>query len=130
MTGSSKVKKVLIWPVHRGLTLNNILSRLEGYLTLIDTSSGYYKMKLDMQSSYLTTLSCLFGGHRYIRLLLGVLPNGNMFQRKMNKLFHGLSNVFDIADDILITGFDDLGRDHNEMLEMSRKSNLKLNKDM
>ena len=33
---------------------------------------------------------------------------GNMFQRKIDELFQGLPNVFGIADDILIVGFDEL----------------------
>ena len=49
------------------------------------------------------------------------------------KMFHELPNVFCIADDILIAGFDDLGRDYNEMvdkvLEICRKANLRLHKD-
>ena len=56
-----------------------------------------------------------------------------MSQRKIDELFHRLPNVFGIADDILITGFDDMCREHNAMLNMvqriCRKANLKLKKD-
>ena len=38
-----------------------------------------------------------------------------------------MSNAFGTADDILITEFGHLGRDHDETL--SRQSNLKLNMD-
>ena len=41
--------------------------------------------------------------------------------------------VFGIADDILIAGFDDMGRDHDatliSVLRICRQVNLKLNKD-
>ena len=41
-----------------------------------------------------------------------------------------MANVFGIADDILIAGFDDLGIDHDETLEkvlrICRQANLKL----
>ena len=40
-----------------------------------------------------------------------------MLQRKIDKLFQGLPNVFGIADDILIAGFDDLSRDYNATLD-------------
>ena len=45
------LNKVLIRPVHRGLTLNDILIRLAGikYLTLNDVSSGYHNLKLEEQ---------------------------------------------------------------------------------
>ena len=57
----------------------------------------------------------------------------DMFQRKMDKLFHELPNVFGIANDILISGFNEQGRDYDEtvdkVLKICRKANLKLNKD-
>ena len=36
---------------------------------------------------------------------------------KKDKLFQGLPNVFGIADDILIVGFDGMDRDHNATLD-------------
>ena len=69
----------------------------------------------------------------YIRLPFGVAPAGNMFQRKIDELFNDLPSVFGITDDILITGFDELGRDHDEtedkVLKICRDANLKLSKD-
>ena len=43
----------------------------------------------------------------------GLAPTDVMFQRKIDELLQGLFNVFGIADNILIAGFGDLGRDHN-----------------
>ena len=40
-----------------------------------------------------------------------------MFQKITNDLFSGMLNDLGIADDILIAGFDEHGRDHEEMLE-------------
>ena len=57
-------------------------------------------------------------------------PAGDMFQR--GELFKGLSNVFGIADDNLIAGFDVMSRDHdaavNKVLRICRQANVKLNK--
>ena len=52
----ARLNKVLIRPVHREPTLNDILPRLAGVkcLTPTDESSGYNNPKLDKQS-YLTT---------------------------------------------------------------------------
>ena len=56
-----------------------------------------------------------------------------MFQRKIDKLFSGMTKVFNIANDILNAGFDELGKDHNEalgkVLQVCMQANLKLNKD-
>ena len=51
------LNKVLIKPIHRGLTLSDIISRqvFIMYLTLINAYSGYHNIKLDEQSPYQTT---------------------------------------------------------------------------
>ena len=66
--GLTRLNKMLIRLVYGGKTLNDILLRLAGikYLTPIDASPHYHKLKLDEQLSYLTTFSCPFGGCRYI----------------------------------------------------------------
>ena len=57
----------------------------------------------------------------------------DMFQENIDELCSGMPNVFSIADDILIAGFDELGRNHNatldRMLRICREAYLNLNKD-
>ena len=38
------------------------------------------------------------------------------FRKKIDEIFKMLPNVFGIADDILVLGYDDNGRDHSNML--------------
>ena len=56
-----------------------------------------------------------------------------MFQRKIGKMFQGLPNTFAIVDDILVLGFNGMGRDHDDTLDkvlrICRQAKLKLNKD-
>ena len=51
-----------------------------------------------------------------------------MFQKKIDELFSGMPNVFSIADDTLLVGYDEQGREHDEMLEkvewLCRQSSL------
>ena len=58
---------------------------------------------------------------------------GNMFQCKINEIFNNMPNIFGIADDILVIGYDNDGTDHNEMvhkvLQRCKEVNLKLNKE-
>ena len=102
-------------------------------MSIIDASSGYHNFKLDTQSSYLTTFSCPFGSYHYKCLLFGAMLVGNMFQRKINKIFNDIPNVFGIAENILVIGYDKDGADHDEavysVLEQCQNVNLKLNKD-
>ena len=102
--------------MHRGPTLNDILSKLNNaqYLSVVDVSSGYHNLKLDENSSYLTTFACQFGRCRYKRLLFGAAPAGDMFQRRIDKIFKDLPNVFGIIYDILVAGYEDDRKDHDE----------------
>ena len=126
--------KQLIRPVHRGATLNDILPRLScvKYHTLTYANSGCHNLKLDGKSSYLTNFSCPFGRYQYIQLPFGESPVGDIFQKKIDELFSGMSNVFHIADGIMIAGFDESCKEHDETLEkvllVCRQVNLKLNK--
>ena len=103
-----QLNQALIRPVHWGPTLNVILPKLHNmqYMSIINASSGYHYLKLDMQSSYLTTFSCLFGRYHYKCLPFGAAPVGNVFHRKIDKIFNDIPNVFWIADDILVIGYD------------------------
>ena len=56
-----------------------------------------------------------------------------MFQRKIDEIFNDISNVFGIADDILVIGYDKDKADHDKVvysvLKWCQDVNLKLNKD-
>ena len=131
----AKLNQVLIRPVHRGPTLNNIFPKLNNvkYLSLIDVSSGYHNLKLDERSSYLSTFACQFGRYRYKRLPFGAAPTGDIFQQKIDDIFQILPNVFGITDDVLVVDYDNDSKDHDEMLQQVLQIcghvNLKLNKD-
>ena len=51
----------------------------------------------------------------------------------IDKFFSGMPNIFIIAGDVLVTGFDRLGRDYDVIIEkvqrLCRKATLNLNKD-
>ena len=48
---------------------------------------------------------------------LGTAPAGDMFQRKINKIFKDMPNVFGIVDDILVAEYEADGRDHDKTLQ-------------
>ena len=56
-----------------------------------------------------------------------------MFQHKIDEIFNDMPNVFGIADDILVIGYDKNGADHDEavysVLQQYQDVNLKLNKE-
>ena len=73
------------------------------------------------------------GQYRCKQLPFGAAPSGNMFQWKIDGICNDMLNVFGIVDDILVVGYEDNGRDHDEtvwkVLQRCRDINLKLNKD-
>ena len=96
-------------------------------------SSWYHSIKLNERSSNLTTVAYPFGRFRYKRLPFEASPVGDMFQRKMDKIFKDLPNVFGIAGDNLIVGYNSDTKDYDDtmqgVLEICKQVNLKLNKD-
>ena len=46
----------------------------------------------------------------------GAISAGIGFSKKFDKIIKDLPNVFGIADDILIAGYDSDGKDHDETL--------------
>ena len=57
----------------------------------------------------------------------------NMFQHKIDKILNDMPNVFGIADDILVIGYNDDGPDQDAMvhkvLQRCEEVNFKLNKE-
>ena len=60
--------------------------------------------------------SCPFSRYRHIKLPLGEASAGDMFQKRIDELCRDLQNVFDVADDISIAGFNEEDRGHDETL--------------
>ena len=78
---AARLNQVLIRPVQRGSTINDILHRLicTKYFTLIDDSLGYYNLTLD-NKSYLTSCPHQCDRYRYTTLLFGTGLVGQIFQ--------------------------------------------------
>ena len=125
-------------PKYQMPTLEEILPTLSKakIFTVLDAKEGFYQVKLDDNSSYLTTFWTPFGRYRYLRMPFGISSAPEEFQRRMHTTLQGLSGVEVIADDILVYGCGDTEeeyqRDHDEnllhLLQRARERNLKLNK--
>ena len=81
--------------------LNNVQ-----YMSIVDVSSGYHNLQLDTKSSYLTTFVFPFGRYQYKPLLFGAMPAADMFQHNIDDIFSDMPNIFGIADDILVIGYN------------------------
>ena len=115
------LNQALIRPIHRGPTLNDILPRHSNMpcMSIINASLGSNNLKLDEQLSYLTTFACPFGRYQYKWLPFRAVLVGDMFQCKINEIFNDMPNVYGIADDILVIGYDKDETDHDDAVYKS-----------
>jgi hypothetical protein len=72
--------------------------------TVCDAKSGYWHVPLDHESSLLTTFNTPWGRYRYTRIPFGIKSAGEVFQKRLDEVLEGLEGVYNIVDDILITG--------------------------
>ena len=70
--------------------------------TKLDCKNGYWQVKLDQDSSILTTFNTPFGRYNWTRMPFGISPAGEIFQRRLDQAIEGLGRVRTVADDVLI----------------------------
>ena len=103
-------------------TIEDIASRLHGakVFSVLDAKNGFWHVKLEEESSYLTTFHTHFGRYRWCRMPFGVSSASEVFQHRMHELIEGLSGTEVVADDFIVAGFGDTleeaSRDHNKNL--------------
>lgn len=104
--------------------------------SVLDAKDGYWQVKLDEESSYLTTFWTPLGRFRWMRMPFGIKPAAEEYQRRQHEALQGLKGVSVIADDILLYGCGDTTEealaDHDinlaALLQRAREVNLKLNR--
>ena len=119
-------------------TVEEVLPKLAKakVFTVLDAKDGFHQVKLDKESSLLTTFWTPFGRYRYLRMPQGISSAPEEYQRRQNEALSGLNGVEVIADDILCCGsgetIKDALADHDSnllsLLDRAREVNLKLNK--
>ena len=103
-------------------TIEEIATRLHGakVFSVLDAKNGFWHVKLDEESSYLTTFHTPFGRYRWCRMPFGISSAPDVFQRRMHELIEGLNGTEVVADDFTVAGFGDTleeaVRDHNKNL--------------
>ena len=70
----------------------------------LDVQESFWHIRLDEQSSLLTTMITPYGRYRWARLPFGLNVSSEIFQRKLNEALEGLDGTCTIANDIIIAG--------------------------
>lgn len=102
-------------------SLEEVSSQLAGkkYFTVLDYKDGFYHIKLDNESSKLTTFSTPFGCYRFLRLPFGINLAPEYFQKTNLKNFGDIQNTIIYFDDLLIANDTLEGHDKtlNEVIQ-------------
>lgn len=79
-------------------------------------------MKLDEESSRLTTMITPFGRDRWAKLPFGLKVSSEIFQRKLDEVFGNMTGVFSVVDDIIIAGCgeNDVEADQDHVLKLRK----------
>ena len=107
--------------------LDDILPDLRNakIFTKLDVKHAFWHVKLDDESSKLTTMNTPFGRFRWNRLPFGLKVSSEIFQKRLSNALSGLNGTFAIADDIIVVGqgdtLDQAKVDHANNLTALRK---------
>jgi hypothetical protein len=90
-------------------TLGEITPKLAGarVFSKIDARNGYWNVKLDDESSYLTTFNAPNGRYRFLRMPFGLRMSQVVFQFKIDETYRNCLCATEIADDITVHGRDE-----------------------
>ena len=96
---------------------NEILLKWEGfqYSTSLDLNMWYYHIWLSENASNLWTIIIPWRKYCYKRLPIGIAHSPDIFQQKMNHLFHGFEFINAYIDEIFVLTKGD-SRDHVQKL--------------
>ena len=114
-------------------TLEEITPKLAGakLFSKLDARNGYWNVKLDEESSYLTTFNTPFGRYRFLRMPFDLRMSQDIFQFKIDEMYRDCQGAIGIADDVTVYGTNDKENDLHlhETMERTRKAGIKLNDD-
>ena len=70
--------------------INEILLKLEGfqYITSLDSNMVYYHIQLSKNASNIRKIILMWVKYRYMRLTMEINNSPEIFQQRMNDLFH------------------------------------------
>ena len=105
--------------------------------SVLDAKDGFWHVRLDYESSLMTTFNSPFGRFRWLRMPFGINTAPEEFQRRQHQALEGLNGVRSIHDDILVIGEgetiaeaqEDHDRNFVQLMERCRAKHLKLIKD-
>ena len=116
---------------HPMKTIEEVVSSMPDakVFSVLDAKSGFLQIKLDHESSMLTTFNTPIGRFRWLRLPFGIKCAPEIYQRIMDQMLENIQGATAIMDDILIAGRDTEHHDQilRQVIEKATSYNLRLN---
>ena len=120
-------------------TLDDVLPEFKdaNIFTKLDVKEAFWHIKLDEESSKLTTMITPFGRVRWTRMPFGLNVSSEIFQRHLATALDDLPGLINVADDILVIGNgttkEQAMKDHDRKYEFPKRrcsqKGIKLNKE-
>ena len=112
-------------------TLDDAIAKIGNskFYSKLDLTSGHWQVKLDYESSLLTTFNTPFGRYRFKRMPFGIKSAQEVFQKKFDEVCENLEGCFKIVDDVIISRKSKQEHDQNLMafLQHCREKNIRIN---
>ena len=109
------LNKVIKRTYHKIPTVEEVTHAFAGskFFSKLDAKSAFWCIRLDEESSYLTTFGTIFGRYHYLVMPYGSIDSQDAFQAKMDQILEGLEGVVSIANDIIVHDVTEEQHDKN-----------------
>ena len=116
---------------HKTPTLEEITNCLSGskVFSKLDAKHGYWSIKLDEESSKLTTFNSPIGRFRFKRLPFGLNISQDAFQQCMDQILSQCPGTIRITNNVIVHGKDNKDHDRNlhHLMKVAQKCGLVFN---
>nr|XP_040583535.1 uncharacterized protein K02A2.6-like [Lepeophtheirus salmonis] len=118
-----KLNKYIRVPKFPISSCQSTIARIKGKIfSKLDAVMGFHHIKLNHQSSKMTTFITPFGRYRFKRLPFGISSGPEVFQARLTQVLDSVKGVHVHIDDILITSETD--QEHDERLGKSQEDKV------
>ena len=113
------------------LSVDEVIGKFHGctVFSIVDMKKGYWMVIVHPDSRPLTCMSINIGRFQWTQLPMGTVVACDVFQKKLDEIFHNVPGVTGIADDMVIYGksIEEHDKHFLSFLSIVRKNNLKVN---
>ena len=127
------LNKVTKRTYHNIPTVEEVIHAFAGskFFSKLDAKSAFWCIRLEEESSYLTTFGTTFGRYHYLVMPYCSTDSQDAFLAKMDQILEGLEGVVSITNDIIVHGVTEEQHDKNmrNLMDCTLENGLVFNPD-